>query len=221
MLLSSGRIAIAWSGSPTVGLVSVSGTTPSISSVNISAAVVAIGDWIEISSTKVCILSSSSTKVYANHLLDNGSGTASVGTSAEIASTGFTSNISILGKSGNTVTAAVESAPHLTITIDCSSTSPSSTYNIEAITGGLIAASSDSVLGLRNPKIVPSNGGYLMLATTDKTGAYFYKGGKAILLQNSPVPMLTTQARSLVSNEAWSCKVDTGYYSINTIEVAP
>ncbi len=221
-------------------IVSISGTTTTHSAVSLSAGapsagVSAYGDFVGLTSNKSCTAHANGGVVVSfNHLIDNGSGTASAGTEinvetrtaaaanpALISTTGAITKFSCLGSTSSTTM----------FTIDNSSTSPVLLDICES--GGSTASPSNgaaaptSVIGVRAAKNLSSTVGVVIATAFDSTapsGGFVY-GSR---LSTTPAVLIPgtnssqDQVAGLASSEGWFYSAGTsgGLNIIHKIEAA-
>ncbi len=219
-------------------IVSISGTTTTHSTVNLSAGapsagVVAYGDFVGLTANKSCTAhANGGVVVSVNHLIDNGSGVASAGTEINIETRTVSSgSLALLSTTGAvTKFSALGGTQSVTmLTVDNSTTSPTLVDICES--GGASAAADTSfpttAIGLRSARSLTSTVGTVIATTYNSTspaGGYVY-GNK--LSFAAPVMMpgsnsAQDRAAGLTTADLWaySAGVSGGLNIIHKIEVA-
>lgn len=227
LMMGTGRIALMYQNTTIRGgFISVSGTTPSISTAALSAATNTVNsgaDWAAVSSTKLCVTTSTaSTASYFNNLIDT-AGVASAGTEISLPS-GNAEGVSVLlSVSGNTVkfhNRQTSGQVLVVSTIDASGTSPTGTFTFTAAPSTITPSSPTPTTmdgGALGANVMPTGAGVVI------PGAHSFSWlvtDKFVRLQEA-LPISTSVSKIGHSrNEAWSGAVDSGRWLLNKIEVA-
>lgn len=229
MWMSTGRIAIMYLNTTTRGgFISVSGTTPSISSAALSSGTSAMNsgaDWVAVSSTKIAVCTTvTNTATYFNNLIDT-AGTASAGTEISLASTvadGVVSTISVAGNTARFYFRQASAAMHGVATVDASGTSPTATYTFSPITtGGAVPTSPPNTAaegGAFGVNMMPSSGGVIVVGNTSAF-SWLITDRFTKLIDTAPIST-TVSKIGYSRNEAWSVGMDSGRWYLAKVEVA-
>lgn len=230
MALPSGRIAILYRNTTTYGgIISVSGTTPSLSAVEVSAGTAVMNsiDWVLVSASKIAVAAAvPNTSQRFNHLIDT-SGAASAGTEVIYSANSPLGNSSLVGLVGGIAkfTITQNNASEICLAnCDTSGTSPVVTINTTPISSTMPIPVAPVQSKLNGGKVDPSvlpHGINFIKPSPDYLGASYLFSGVSVYFRETAPVFNSINVSGHNAQEFWSCRGSSTGVEFVKVEVAP